>query len=108
MEAESSNKNWIILVQKDGKEIARVPLTREKTLIGRMSQNQVVLDHGSVSRSHALVQLIGEQFFIIDQGSQNGTLLNGKEIVRDEFKTGDIVSIGPFTLKRVPGQESGK
>jgi len=100
-----SNKDpgpiWCVQVSKDGKELNRVRLTHEKSFIGRMDQNHIVLDDPAVSRSHALISKGKGQFFIVDQGSQNGTLINGKEILQEEFKSGDLVSIGPFHLKLV-------
>jgi len=92
---------WSIQVSKDGKELNRVCLSYEKSFIGRMDQNHIVLDHPSVSRSHALISKVKGQFFIVDQGSQNGTLINGKEVLQEEFKSGDLVTIGPFHLKLV-------
>lgn len=85
-----------------------VRFDREKMLIGRMPQNQIVLEDASVSRTHALVRQSKGKFFVVDQGSQNGTLLNGRVILQDEFKPGDLLTIGTFTLKlakraKVPG-----
>lgn len=78
-----------------------VRFDREKMLIGRMPQNQIVLDDVSVSRTHALVRRSKGKFFVVDQGSQNGTLLNGRVILQDEFKPGDLLTVGSFTLKLI-------
>ena len=90
---------WVVEVVLDEKVVSVVQLKREKNFIGRMTQNQVVLEHASVSRSHAMIQKTGNRFFLVDQGSQNGTRINGKECLRDEIKIGDIISIGPFMLR---------
>ena len=93
---------WVIQITKDGKELNRVPIENEQSFIGRMSQNHIVLDDPAVSRAHAMISMVDDKFFIVDQGSQNGTLINGKEICREELKSGDLITIGPFHLKLVP------
>lgn len=96
-----TEKVWSVQVYRDGRIEQTLALNQERMFIGRMSQNHVVLDHPAVSRSHASIILNAGRFFIADQGSQNGTLLNGRAIFQDEFRVGDVVSIGPFELKLV-------
>ena len=100
--ADHGTEGFAIQILQDGKEVSRVSLHRDKSFIGRMSQNHIILDHASVSRSHALISKNSGKFFIIDQGSQNGTLINGRVVLQEEFKSGDLISIGPFILKLVP------
>jgi pSer/pThr/pTyr-binding forkhead associated (FHA) protein len=92
-------KIWVVQVVKDSKIVGQIAIQADKSFIGRMTQNHIVLDDSAVSRSHAMISRNGDKFFIIDQGSQNGTLINGKVLLRDELRVGDLVSIGPFTLK---------
>ncbi len=57
----------------------RVPLVG-KIRLGRDTANDIVLDDKLVSRRHAVIQKIGEEYFLEDLGSTNGTLVNGQRI----------------------------
>ena len=67
--------------------------------IGRSSGNDVALDHPQVSRFHAEVRLDGGRVTIIDQKSQNGTLIAGNRITSAQWREGDDLAIGPFILE---------
>ena len=56
---------------------------QDKRLIGRAPECDIVLDHGSVSRSHASVQVTEDGYLtVVDANSSNGTFLhrNGRWI----------------------------
>ncbi len=57
----------------------RVPLVG-RIRLGRDKANDIVLDDKLVSRRHAVIQKIGEEYFLEDLGSTNGTLLNGQRV----------------------------
>ena len=72
-------------------------VTGEMT-IGRAAECDVrVFDEGA-SRRHAIVRREGDQYFAIDQGSTNGTYVNGRRVERHALKTGDEVSVRNLTL----------
>ncbi len=57
--------------------------------IGRISDNVVAFPNDSnISRYHAEIEKRGEDFWLIDLGSSNGTTVNGKS-VRDEIRLND-------------------
>ena len=72
------------------------PLQDKKTLIGRDPGSDIPLDIESpASRHHATIYKSGEQWRLQDQGSMNGTLLNGSRGVDErELKDGDKIVIG--------------
>lgn len=69
------------------------------TSIGRNLTNDIVLQSGVVSKHHADIVESDGSYYIVDQNSSNGTLLNG-ELVTDnlELLNGDILSIGEYEL----------
>jgi adenylate cyclase len=59
----------------------------------------IVLTDDMVSRNHATVQQNGEEYFVTDYGSRNGTTLNGRPVtVPTRLQDGDKVLVGPFEL----------
>lgn len=77
----------------------RLPL-RTMTAMGRDAGNDVVVNDEAASARHAIVELSDGAWWIEDQGSTNGTLLNGARIGRRErIRDGDVVDIGRVSLR---------
>ena len=71
------------------------------TILGRQAECAICLDGRAVSRQHAQILLRGENYFIEDLGSSNGTFLNSKRLpsrVPVPFNEGDVLTVGPHTL----------
>ncbi len=66
--------------------------------IGRDPGNDVVVDDLMVSRHHAELVASDGSYEIVDLGSQNGTYVNGKKVVRAPILVGDVVSLGGTSL----------
>src|SRR5581483_3419412 len=84
IEAERRGQPFLLWRGVDGTQrIFALQQSRHLT-IGRRSSNDVVLDgDGEVSRTHAELELIGEDWTISDDGlSRNGTFVNSKRITR--------------------------
>ncbi|HKV83569.1 MAG TPA: protein kinase [Ktedonobacterales bacterium] len=72
-------------------------LHQDVTKLGRTAGNDVVIPDGTVSRNHARLFFFNGQWSIEDEGSSNGTWVNGARIARptpvmhgDEVRLGDI------------------
>lgn len=82
---------------------AEFPLEGERFLIGRGSECEFTVDHGSVSRVHAEVRSLGdEKFEIIDKGSANGLRINGHPLARAILDSRDVVELGDVVFKYIP------
>ena len=80
------------------------PLTEERTTIGRGSDNVLVIPDISVSRQHVVLQREGDRWVVLDQGSGNGTRLNGRGITRHALRHGDEIAMGDTVVQFVePG-----
>lgn len=66
------------------------PVTR----IGREANNDVVLNHSTVSRYHAEIVFNGSCFEIVDKESTNKVIVNGRFVERVALKSGDIIGLG--------------
>lgn len=68
--------------------------------IGRVPPNDIVVTHPKVSRNHAIIRMLQPgEYYLIDIGSTNGTLLNKKRVVMPMLlKDGDVMTIADCTL----------
>lgn len=70
-------------------------LKRERTLIGRSEDNDLALPDPFSSGHHAVIAPADGGFFVRDNGSKNGTFLNGKKVQGEiELKRGDEILVG--------------
>jgi len=69
--------------------------------LGRDKGNDIVLDERLVSRRHAVIQKIGQEYFLEDLGSTNGTQVNGQRVPPRVFvrlSLSDTVLVGRTEL----------
>lgn len=88
-----------------GEEIALTGIVR----IGRTQENTIVLDNEMVSKFHATIWEDNQRLYIRDEGSTNGTLVNGQPITQPVLlEPGMQVQIGTvtFVLKTLTAGES--
>src|SRR5688572_24745039 len=76
-------------------------LDNQEIIVGRSSDLDMVLVEDMVSRKHAKLTVNGDQIFIQDLGSTNGTFVNGEKIKRARLKEGDRVLVGTSIIKLV-------
>jgi pSer/pThr/pTyr-binding forkhead associated (FHA) protein len=77
-----------------------VPFDRPTLRVGRMPDNDLVIDNLAVSRFHARLHLDERRVFLEDAGSENGCLVNGERVAgRREIAPGDRIAIGKHELR---------
>jgi pSer/pThr/pTyr-binding forkhead associated (FHA) protein len=69
-------------------------------IVGRSSDVDMVLVEDMVSRRHARIEC-NDEIWIEDQGSTNGTFVNGERIKQSKLQEGDRVLIGTSIIKVV-------
>jgi len=94
-----------IVVKKKGILVKVFPFDKEEILIGRESSCDVILTDPLVSRKHCVLKKEGEEIFIKDENSKNGTFLNYKKIISAKFQKGDKIGIGNFEIEIIEGDE---
>ena len=67
---------------------------RSPTSVGRLPDNDIVLDDRRVSRHHAEFLQQGARWIMRDAGSTNGTAVNGQVVKEAVLKPGDRISLG--------------
>ncbi len=83
-------------------------LTRPQMIIGRTDENDIVVNHRSISRNHAKVTRDPEtgRYTISDLQSSNGVRVNGQDYGKVELRRGDTVDLGHVRLRFVePGED---
>jgi two-component system cell cycle response regulator len=84
----------------------RFVLEHTPTRIGRGADNHIILDGDSVSRRHAHLERRGDTWFMLDDGSTNGTYVNDEQIARaSPLSNGDRVKVGPTIFKYLTGTD---
>lgn len=76
----------------------RFDLAARVTRIGRHAENDIVLAGPTVSARHATIRREAIGLVIEDEGSLNGTFVNGSLVQQHLFEGGDQVQIGPHRL----------
>ena len=74
------------------------PLEGERMPIGRRPDSAVFLDDVTVSRDHALLVHRGDDWYLDDCGSLNGTYVNRTRIESHRLQDGDELQIGKYKL----------
>jgi pSer/pThr/pTyr-binding forkhead associated (FHA) protein len=69
-------------------------ILRSPTRLGRLPDNDIVVDDRRVSRKHAEVLQQAGRWMIVDRGSSNGTWVNGRRVQEAALHSGDTISLG--------------
>lgn len=78
--------------------IDQIVLKQGDMNIGRRPGSDILLDNLAVSGNHASIFTIGEDSFVQDLNSTNGTFVNNKRVAKHHLTNGDTVTIGNHSL----------
>src|SRR5207248_1056123 len=90
-----------LILSMDGLVLKEIPLTKERTTIGRKPHNDIQIDNLAVSGEHAVIVTILNDSFLEDLGSTNGTVVNGNAVKKHFLQNNDVVELGKYKLKFV-------
>ncbi|MBK7586422.1 MAG: diguanylate cyclase [Myxococcales bacterium] len=97
----------VIYAKEEAMRGKRFKLEKSPLTIGRVPDNDIVLDDDAVSRRHAQVEQRGEPWFVVDVGSRNGTLHNEAELKKEcELGHGDRIKVGSTIFKYLTGADA--
>jgi len=97
LQSPSSPPKGSLVVQESVGKLSsgqQFPLLEAINTLGRIADNQIMLDDNSVSRHHARIVLEGTTFRIEDLQSANGVKVNGAKVESQLLKENDRVEIG--------------
>jgi ABC transport system ATP-binding/permease protein len=82
-------------------------LSRPQMIIGRTDENDIVINHRSISRNHA--KLVREpdtgRYTVSDLQSSNGVRVNGQDYGKVELRRGDVIDLGHVRMRFVEAGE---
>lgn len=88
-----------MIVSIDGVVIKEVQLSKDRTTLGRRPYNDIVIDNLAVSGEHAVLQMVGQEVFLEDLNSTNGTYINGKAVKKQLLQNNDTIEIGKYKIR---------
>ncbi|OGA34177.1 MAG: hypothetical protein A3G80_11100 [Betaproteobacteria bacterium RIFCSPLOWO2_12_FULL_62_13b] len=90
-----------LILSMDGLVLKEIPLSKERTTIGRKPHNDIQIDNLAVSGEHAVIVTILADSFLEDLGSTNGTCVNGKTVKKHFLQNNDVIELGKYKLKYI-------
>jgi pSer/pThr/pTyr-binding forkhead associated (FHA) protein len=86
-----------LILNCEGVGLMMRELGHDIVLIGRAPQNEIVIDHPTVSAHHAVLLRTGASYSLKDLNSRNGTWINGDFVTDAGLKDGDTIRFGSVT-----------
>jgi len=85
-------------ITHDGHPLRPVAFSASLVRIGRDPRCEVFLPDPSVSRIHARIECDGDRYYLVDNGSTNGTLVDGRRVDHEEIVSGSTIKVSAFEL----------
>ncbi len=94
-------KSWVLSVERGPKELRGVSITvHGPVIVGRSPGADIVIGAEYVSGRHARFTLMGQNLFVEDLDSTNGTYVNNQQITTPyALKNKDIVTVGDVAIR---------
>ncbi len=96
---------WGLLVEKGAQAGRTYRLSEGVTAVGRHLRSGILLDDITVSRRHCRLTAEQDRLTVEDEGSTNGTYVNGARMEESRLQPGDRLMVGRFHLVVVRGND---
>jgi len=93
----------LVVHRAQGGAGTRVPVTGPRLTAGRLDRCDLTIDDSTVSREHAAFVRRGDQWWVVDLGSTNGTKVNGRRAAEHPLEPGDRIELGDAVVQLVGG-----
>ena len=82
-----------------------IKITTNVAVVGRGQDCDIRIDDPLASRHHCRIEVVGDQIFVVDLDSRNGSWIGGQRVLRQLFSFSDVLRIGSTTLQLYGGIE---
>jgi pSer/pThr/pTyr-binding forkhead associated (FHA) protein len=93
------DKRARMIILSDNVRQREIVIQRTPTVIGRTDENDVQIDHRSISRNHAKIIWSDNTYTVRDLDSANGIRVNRDFYKRSDLHSGDELELGHVVLK---------
>ena len=95
------DRTWTLSVERGPKELRGVNIdVAGPIIVGRSPGADIVVGAGYVSGRHARFQMMGQNLFVEDLDSTNGTFVNGAPVLEPTaLRNNDVVNIGDVAIR---------
>ncbi len=96
----------VVVKDSEGNETV-FALDRPVITFGREESNDIVIDDKRCSRKHFVIEMAGDYFNAVDQGSTNKLRLKDRKLLKRRLRNGDEIIVGGYRiLYKGPTDES--
>jgi transcriptional regulator with GAF, ATPase, and Fis domain len=82
-----------------------IEITSNVAVVGRGQDCDIRIDDPLASRHHCRIEIVGDQVYVVDLDSRNGSWVGGQRVQRQTFSFDDVLRIGSTTLQLHGGVE---
>src|SRR5262249_20745597 len=86
-------------LQFQGAVIKEYVFTKSEMTVGRLPDNDIVIDYPAVSGHHCKLLVVGDTYFFEDLNSQNGVFVNANKPLKSGLKDSDVIGIVKHAIK---------
>ncbi|MCU0686722.1 MAG: FHA domain-containing protein, partial [Polyangiaceae bacterium] len=91
---------WLLTIEDHEGLTTSHELSGDRCTFGRAPDSDVLLAQYNVSRRHARLECVSEQWFFFDEGSDNGSYVNGRRVFGPTpFNEGDMAQLGEYVVR---------
>jgi hypothetical protein len=76
-----------------------IDVVKDQSMVGREPSCEIVVTDGSVSRRHARLEKRGAAWWVVDQGSANGTYVNSLKVAEQALKNNQELRFGALAFR---------
>jgi thioredoxin reductase (NADPH) len=87
------------LIHRLDRNVKDVAIDGDSLTIGRLPRNDLALFHRAVDETHAGIRWLDGKYWLFNLSSNDGVVLNGIVVERQELKDRDVLEAGPFLLR---------
>ena len=106
LKIRNRNEEFVVFVRqmRSSNGWKKIAVGNKRLTIGRAGSNDIILPYPSVSKAHAYIEHKGNNYYLTDNKSKNGTSINGNLIrQRAVLHDGDVIQILDIQLIFVKG-----